>query len=53
MSGRSFNVTIIFIDRLRPLTKRLNCGVHILSPVTENCLLESAEGETKYVAGRF
>ena len=48
MSGRSVNVTTLFLGRLRPPKQLTSTKVHILSPVT---LLESAEGETK-VSGR-
>ena len=36
MSGRSVNLTTLFLGRLRP-PKQLTNFVHILSPVTDNC----------------
>ena len=35
MSGRSVNLTTLFLGRLRPLSGYF---VHIPSPVTDNCL---------------
>ena len=52
MSGRSVNQTILFLDRLRPISQAVNqYFVHILSPVTYNWPSWSAEWETK-VCGR-
>ena len=44
MSGRSVNVTTLFLGRPRPPKQLTSAKVHILSPVT---LLDSAERETK------
>ena len=53
ISGRSVNLTTLFLGRLRPpkwltSTPKWLTGT---SSVTDNCHLESAEVETKYVAG--
>ena len=45
MSGRSVNLTTLFLGRLRSLKRLTKYCVHILSPVTDTAPLES--GETK------
>ena len=37
MSGRSVNLTTLFLGRLRPPKRFTQYFVHILSPVTDNC----------------
>ena len=50
MSGRSVNLTTLFLGRLRP-PKRLTSTSHILSPVTDNCpFLKKLKVKRKYVA---
>ena len=47
MSGQSVNLTTLFPGRLRPPKWIDQYFLHILLPLTDNCIRESVEGETK------
>ena len=47
MSGRSFNLTILFLGRLRPPKRLTSTWCAYFLQYLTTALLESAEGETK------
>ena len=53
MSGRSVNLTTLFLGRLRPTSQTVNqYFVHILSPVTDKLtFLNQRKEKRMYVAG--